>query len=347
MGSDTRNTDKGWLYRIWHNYVVRNIVLAVSLLVIVLFVANMLLNIFTRHNKHVEVPDFSEMTMEEARAMSKGDGLRIEVNDSLYVASLEPGVILDQKPAAGTDVKPGRRIYVTVNSSQQKMIDVPYVAGYSLRQAKNILETAGLEIERLVYVDDIATNNVLEQRVGNNVVKADGTVRARMGSGVVLTVGCAPGTAPVPVPRVVGLSLREAKSRLWDAGLNVGKVSRDREIDRSRMRYARVYAQQPERVDSVALGTPVSISISADSLVIANGLARSEQYVAERLREKSVRDSMLRAQRMFEDSLRREGFVLDENSDWGPRQVEEDAILRSLQDYGGTISSDDGSEFFE
>lgn len=347
MGSDTRNTDKGWLYRIWHNYVVRNIVLAVSLLVIVLFLANMLLNIFTRHNKHVEVPDFSEMTMEEARAMSKGDGLRIEVNDSLYVASLEPGVILDQKPAAGTDVKPGRCIYVTVNSSQQKMIDVPYVAGYSLRQAKNILETAGLEIERLVYVDDIATNNVLEQRVGNNVVKADGTVRARMGSGVVLTVGCAPGTAPVPVPRVVGLSLREAKSRLWDAGLNVGKVSRDREIDRSRMRYARVYAQQPERVDSVALGTPVSISISADSLVIANGLARSEQYVAERLREKSVRDSMLRAQRMFEDSLRREGFMIDENSDWGPRQVEEDAILRSLQDYGGTISSDDGSEFFE
>ena len=347
MGGNIRNTDRGWLYRIWHNYVVRNVVLAVSLLVIVMFLANMLLNIFTRHNKHVEVPDFSEMTLEEVRAVSQDGGLRIEVNDSLYVASLEPGIVLDQKPAAGTDVKPGRRIYVTVNASQQKMIDVPYVAGYSLRQAKNMLETAGLEIERLVYVDDIATNNVLEQRVGNDIVEAEGTVRARMGSGVVLTVGCAPGTAPVLVPRVVGLSLREAKSRLWDAGLNVGTVSQDREIDRSRMRYAKVYAQQPERIDSAALGTPVAISISADSLVIADGLARSEQYVVERLREMAVRDSILRAQRMLEDSLRREGFVIDENSGWGPRQVEEDAILRSLQDYSGTISSDDGSEFFE
>ena len=34
----------------WGNYVVRNIVLAVSLLVIVLFAANLLLNLFTRHN---------------------------------------------------------------------------------------------------------------------------------------------------------------------------------------------------------------------------------------------------------------------------------------------------------
>ena len=141
----------------WGNYVVRNIVLAVSLLVIVLFAANLLLNLFTRHNKHVEVPDFMNMTLDEALAASRGDKLRIEVNDSLYVPAFDPGVILEQRPAAGTEVKPGRRIYVTVNSSQQRMIDVPYVAGYSLRQAKNILETAGLEIEKLVYVDDIAT----------------------------------------------------------------------------------------------------------------------------------------------------------------------------------------------
>ena len=110
------------------------------------------------------------------------------MNDSLYVPAFDPGVILEQRPAAGTEVKPGRRIYVTVNSSQQRMIDVPYVAGYSLRQAKNILETAGLEIEKLVYVDDIATNNVLEQRVGSEVVAADNRVQARVGSGVVLTV---------------------------------------------------------------------------------------------------------------------------------------------------------------
>ena len=88
----------------WGNYVVRNIVLAVSLLVIVLFAANLLLNLFTRHNKHVEVPDFMNMTLDEALAASRGDKLRIEVNDSLYVPAFDPGVILEQRPAAG----PGR-----------------------------------------------------------------------------------------------------------------------------------------------------------------------------------------------------------------------------------------------
>ena len=225
----------------WGNYVVRNIVLAVSLLVIVLFAANLLLNLFTRHNKHVEVPDFMNMTLDEALAASREDKLRIEVNDSLYVPAFDPGVILEQRPAAGTEVKPGRRIYVTVNSSQQRMIDVPYVAGYSLRQAKNILETVRLEIEKLVYVDDIATNNVLEQRVGPEVVAADNRVQARVGSGVVLTVGRAPGADLVSVPRVVGLPLREAKSRIWEAGLNVAGVTLAEDIDRMNLRQARVY----------------------------------------------------------------------------------------------------------
>ena len=293
----------------WGNYVVRNIVLAVSLLVIVLFAANLLLNLFTRHNKHVEVPDFMNMTLDEALAASRGDKLRIEVNDSLYVPAFDPGVILEQRPAAGTEVKPGRRIYVTVNSSQQRMIDVPYVAGYSLRQAKNILETAGLEIEKLVYVDDIATNNVLEQRVGPEVVAADNRVQARVGSGVVLTVGRAPGADLVSVPRVVGLPLREAKSRIWEAGLNVAGVTLAEDIDRMNLRQARVYLQQPDQGHRVVLGTGISIALSLDSLTVASGVSRSDRY-GNRV---AAREQALR------DSLAAEGYSgddLQEEMDW-------------------------------
>ena len=297
----------------WGNYVVRNIVLAVSLLVIVLFAANLLLNLFTRHNKHVEVPDFMNMTLDEALAASRGDKLRIEVNDSLYVPAFDPGVILEQRPAAGTEVKPGRRIYVTVNSSQQRMIDVPYVAGYSLRQAKNILETAGLEIEKLVYVDDIATNNVLEQRVGSEVVAADNRVQARVGSGVVLTVGRAPGADLVSVPRVVGLPLREAKSRIWEAGLNVAGVTLAEDIDRMNLRQARVYLQQPDQGHRVVLGTGISIALSLDSLTVASGVSRSDRY-GNRV---AAREQALR------DSLAAEGYSgdeLQEEMDWIIRQ---------------------------
>ena len=40
---------------------------------------------------------------------------------------------------------------------------MPYVAGRSLRQAKNMLEVAGLGIEQIVYRPDLATNYVLEE----------------------------------------------------------------------------------------------------------------------------------------------------------------------------------------
>jgi len=334
----------------WGNYVVRNIVLAVSLLVIVLFAANLLLNLFTRHNKHVEVPDFMNMTLDEALAASREDKLRIEVNDSLYVPAFDPGVILEQRPAAGTEVKPGRRIYVTVNSSQQRMIDVPYVAGYSLRQAKNILETAGLEIEKLVYVDDIATNNVLEQRVGPEVVAADNRVQARVGSGVVLTVGRAPGADLVSVPRVVGLPLREAKSRIWEAGLNVAGVTLAEDIDRMNLRQARVYLQQPDQGHRVVLGTGISIALSLDSLTVASGVSRSDRYgnrVAAR--EQALRDS-LAAEGYSGDELQEEmdWIIRIENGEATPaerRREEEDAIVRSLEEYGGTVRHDDESEF--
>lgn len=353
MGTERKKSERNRLRRVWNNYVVRNVVLAVSLLVIVLFVTNVLLNIFTRHNKYIRVPDFMNMTLDEATALSRGDKLRIELNDSLYVPAFEPGVILEQRPAAGTEVKPGRRIYVTVNSSQQKIIDVPYVAGYSLRQAKNILETAGLEIEKLVYVDDIATNNVLEQRVGTDVVAADRQVKARMGSGVVLTVGRAPGAGLVSVPRVVGLPLREARSRLWEAGLNAGDVAADEGIDRTNMRQARVYGQSPDQGRRVALGTEVSVRLSLDSLTVASGVSASDRY-GERVaaRERALRDS-LSAAGYSGDGLQEEldWIIRIENGDAKPEdrvREREDAILQSLEAYGSAVShDDDGSEFFE
>ena len=232
------------------------------------------------------------------------------------------------------------------------MIDVPYVAGYSLRQAKNILETAGLEIEKLVYVDDIATNNVLEQRVGPEVVAADNRVQARVGSGVVLTVGRAPGADLVSVPRVVGLPLREAKSRIWEAGLNVAGVTLAEDIDRMNLRQARVYLQQPDQGHRVVLGTGISIALSLDSLTVASGVSRSDRYgnrVAAR--EQALRDS-LAAEGYSGDELQEEmdWIIRIENGEATPaerRRKEEDAIVRSLEEYGGTVRHDDESEFFE
>lgn len=351
MDKKTGTERQGWLKRMWLNYVVRNIILAVSLIIIVAFLTALLLNLFTRHNKYTAVPDFSGITVAAAHRAAAHDDLRIEINDSLFVAILDPGVILEQRPAAGTKVKPGRRIYVTVNSSEEKTADVPYVAGYSLRQAKNILETAGFGIEKLVYVNDIATNNVLEERVGTRTVTAEKPVEARIGSGVTLTVGRAPDAGPVAVPRVVGLPLREARSRIWEAGLNIKGIEQDDDIDQMNTRQARVYMQVPEQGLRKELGSGVTLYLSLDSARIASGTARSDKAgAATVLRERAILDSLTKA------GFR--GDELQEELDWSlkvangeaksedrPRLTEQ-AILESLEHYGESIEEGPEDEFF-
>lgn len=262
--------------RISGNVIARNLILAVSLVVIFIFVVGILLNIFTRHNRYKTVPDFTGIQLVDALSAARHASLRIEVNDSLYVPAYEGGVVLDQLPEAGTQVKSGRRIFVTVNSFRQRMVDVPYVAGYSLRQAKNILEVAGLEIDRLVYVEDLAENNVLEQRYRGQTIGPDSSVRAEIGSGITLVVGRGAATG-VSVPKVVGFPLQEARSRLWEAGLNVGGIDYDEDVAVLARKDARVYLQLPGQGSVAVPGGTVSLRLTLDGAKVEQGSAESDK----------------------------------------------------------------------
>ncbi len=263
--------------RINGNVIARNVVLAVCAVVIFLFLVSVLLNLFTRHNKYKQVPDFSGMNIEEARQAGHKASLRIEINDSLYVPMYEGGVILDQNPAPGAEVKSGRRIFVTVNSFRQKMVRIPYVTDFSLRQAKNNLEVAGLEIDRLIYREDIATNYVLEEHYRGELITSGSDVRAEVGTGVTLVVGMSPEDSTTVIPKVVGFPLKEAKSRLWEVGLNVGRITAEEGINALNENEARVYMQEPEQSHLVTLGTPVALKLTLDTKKVEQGSAASDR----------------------------------------------------------------------
>ena len=267
--------------RINGNVIIRNVVLAVCAIIVFLFVVTILLNLFTRHGQHKTVPDFSGMTVAEAKHAGRNGSLRIEINDSLYVPTYDGGVILEQNPAPGAKVKSGRRIFVTVNSFKQKMVEIPYVTGYSLRQAKNNLEVAGLGIEKLVYRSDMATNNVLEERYDGQVITATSKKQAEMGSNVTLVVGISEDAAPQAVPKVIGFPLKEAKSRLWEVGLNVGKITYGDGVNALNEKEARVYLQTPGQGQRVTLGTSVDLSITLDEKLVEKNSIASDKAARE------------------------------------------------------------------
>lgn len=246
------------------NAISRNLVLALCAIIVFVFVVSILLNLFTRHNSHKQVPDFAGMSMEEAQHAASKASLNLEVNDSLYVPAYDGGIVLDQTPIPGTAVKSGRRIFITVNSYRQKMVEVPYVTGFSLRQAKNNIEVAGLEIDKLIYRDDLATNYILEQRHNGKPVYPGTKLSIEAGSGITLIVGKGAGTGTQAIPKLVGFPLKEAKSRLWESGLNVGNVSFDQDVTLLNQKDARVYSQTPEQGHHAELGSSVTLKLTLD-----------------------------------------------------------------------------------
>ena len=258
----------------------------------------------TRHSAKRTVPDFVGLRLGDAEYFAGRRDLKIIINDSLHVASYPGGVILDQLPKGGVVVKPGRKVYVTINSVRQRMVAVPYVAGRSLRQAKNMLETAGLTIDHLEYVEDLATNYVLGEVVdGVEVLEDSLVVHTEMGNGVTLRVGVAPNNTATSVPQVIGRSLHEAKSRLWESGLNVGEIEFDGDMDISDRNRAKVYQQSALVDEPLTYGERVSLRLTTDAELVDSAIAEVERQVIERERLKMEADSIAKAEQRLLDSI--------------------------------------------
>ena len=257
------------------------------------FASHFAMQIATRHSARCTVPDFSGIHINEALKQARVKDLKIQINDSLFVPAYEGGVVLDQLPQGGVEVKPGRTIYVTINSFQEKMVPVPYVAGYSLRQAKNMLEIAGLEIDRLIYEPDLATNYVLSEYCKNRPIKDGSRVMTEFGTGITLHVGVQAGDNFTMTPMLVGMSLKAAKGHLWEAGLNVGEVKFDEGINLLNEKNARVYVQTPAPRRGITLGSKVSIRLTLDQEKLKKNHAEALQ-AAKEIEKEELRKEMLR-----------------------------------------------------
>lgn len=248
--------------RKWWVVILINGAIAVVALVIVVAIVNAVLGGVTRHGQNKDVPNMVGSTLQEARKMASANELNIVVSDSLYLSYFEGGVILEQRPSAGKNkVKSGRKIYVTVNSTQRRQVEVPHVAGFSLRQAVGNLLSAGLEVEMLEYRSDLANNYVIEQMYEGVIIEGDSVVKAPVGSPIKLIVGSNQ-TSAVPVPNLVGKTLREAKNILWTEGFNVGHITFDQELNLLEQTRAVIYEQSPVADMNGYQGDRVSLKLS-------------------------------------------------------------------------------------
>jgi beta-lactam-binding protein with PASTA domain len=247
--------------RVYSNYNVQTVLYPLGFMIGSALLFFIFLFIFTRHGQSYPVPSFSGLKHNEVVKLAKKYKLRVEVADSVYILTRKPGTVVDQIPIAGIKVKQNRRVLLTINARNPKKVEMPNIVGVTLRQAKGILDQQGLIVGNLVFVPDIAVNNILEQKFKGKILEP-GTMIPK-GSRIDLVLGRGMQNEKGGLPLLIGLNQSESRSRLIDASLNLGQVKYDETIkDYKDTLNAMVYSQYPaysEESNSISFGARVDI----------------------------------------------------------------------------------------
>ncbi len=245
---------------------LKQLLIAVSVILFISIFTLLFLRIYTRHGQALSVPDLSGFSIPEADSLLTARKLRYQIVDSVFNANLIRGTIIDQNPSPEFKVKENRTIFLTINAFNPEIIRMPNIVGVSLRQARAIMETAGLNIGKLTYVPDIAVNNVLQQKFNGNVIEeGDSIVK---GSQIDLVLGRGLSNEKTAAPDLIGLFFEQAKERITNRYLNLGAVIYDASFeDAEDSVNAFVWKQKPEYREEAMmnLGSSVDIWLTVDS----------------------------------------------------------------------------------
>jgi beta-lactam-binding protein with PASTA domain len=263
MAMKTENKPKAG--KILSNWVVKNLLIAFALVVFLIVGSMIFLNIFTKHNQELSVPDLANMSVEEAQLVAAEAGMRIDVTDSAFVKRMKRGAVYRQNPVPGSKVKQGRRISLTINAVNPRQITMPDLIGYSMRQAKAELLSRGLVLGKLIYVQDMATNNVLRQLHNNMEIEPGEMIDSE--AVIDLVVGLNSRDNRTFVPYLAGLRNLSAVEAVHDHSLNIGRLRFDDTVkDYEDSLNAVVYRQTPEANDSISvmMGESVNLYLTLD-----------------------------------------------------------------------------------
>ena len=207
----------------------KHITIFAFVILLIMLLSSIILNYYTGHGEKMPMPDLRGKTFSQVAEIASKYGFELQVVDSIFLPNQKKGTVVDHTPKPGVNIKKNRVIFLTVSSFNPELIKMPDMVNTSLRQAKTMLETYGLELGRLHYKPDYAENYVLEQLFNGKKIKGGSKIQKGSKIDLVLGMGIGDGTK-AEVPNLVGLSYREALSLISTSMLNVGATVFDGEV---------------------------------------------------------------------------------------------------------------------
>lgn len=201
--------------------------------------------------KEVEVPNFKNMTIEEAQQAAEEYDLKIKKGEEVVSEDVEKGKIVSQDPEPGSKIKTGSTIKVNISIGLGEG-SVPDLTGKDENELSAYLEAAGFKLGDIKSKPgEEAEGTVIDQSPKPGTEAEKGTT---------IDVFVSDGSKSKAImPFVTGMTLNEASSAILNAGLTVGTVSYD---------YSSTYAsgevmwQQYEGNAQKERGTSVKLIVS-------------------------------------------------------------------------------------
>ncbi|NOX36629.1 MAG: PASTA domain-containing protein [Calditrichaeota bacterium] len=232
----------------WKQRMLKLLYYLVGFFALVLIMDNLVMPWYTKHGKEYELPDITELPVEQAIDILKQNGFTPVIQDSVYDSDLPPGTVLRQNPLPFSTVKKGRRVYLVVSIGEKPVI-MPNLVGLTPQDAKFRLTEEALQLNRTFY--DFSEYYPKGVVIAQSVPPGD---TLRKGQSVNITVSLGPPPEAQKVPSLKGKSLIAAKKELEVLGIPLGRID---------------YQYRPDLVpetvvaQSIPAGTPV---VEADSI---------------------------------------------------------------------------------
>ncbi len=214
---DTSNISKSKKFKSYleeHKGVKIALIVAIFLVVFIASIGITLgvLNSEEPKTKDILLPNFTNLTLDEAKAKAEESKLKLNVSEEKYDVQIEEGKVISQDPKYQPNftVKEGSTVNVVVSKGQE-IVKVTKLVGKTKDEARKELKDLGLEMEiEEINSDDVESGIVIEQdkQEGEEVL-----------AGTKIKLKVSLGIEKVEVPDLSGLSEDEAKTKIAEAKL--------------------------------------------------------------------------------------------------------------------------------
>lgn len=244
----------------WLHVLAATLTVALFMVICVFFIDS-----YTLHDSSVKVPDFKGLYAKDLDKFVEDYSVSYKIIDSTSTGDEAKGTIVKQEPDAGSIVKEGRVIYLTVKAMQNEQVRMPDLKNLSIDEASERLEAIGLKPGMKIPVENRnlvvkGKDCPVESQLYRNKEIKPGTLIDKGAAIDIKYIKKAEGDL-ILVPDLSGMTVPEARAELQSAGLFIGSVFPDNSTIDSLQ--AKIYRQYPESNDEgLYKGAKVNIWIS-------------------------------------------------------------------------------------